>query len=116
MSRQELNCKWHFDRQGRHEYGPNDPAQEKFKKTPYASLVRESIQNSLDVVLDPSQPVRMVFSFDRMRAKEYPNFFELRKHIQGCLDYYSRNYKAKVVYQPMLDYSSRSMKTITCII
>ena len=105
MSLQELNCKWHFAKQlGGREDGPNDPMQENFKKTPYASLIRESIQNSLDVALDSSQPVRMVFSFGRIRAREYPNFFELKKHIQGCLDHFNQNQDAEDTYQPMLDY------------
>ena len=86
MSNLELNCKWHFAKQlGGREDGPNDPMQDNFKKTPYASLIRESIQNSLDVVLDPTQPVHMEFSIGRMRAREYPNFFELKKHIEGCI-------------------------------
>lgn len=104
MSIQERNCKWHFDQQGGRDDGPNEPMQDNFKKTPYASLVRESIQNSLDVVSNHSQPLRMVYSFGKMRVKEYPNFFNLEKHIQGCLDYYNNNNDAKVVYQPMLDY------------
>lgn len=100
-----MNCKWHFAKQlGGREDGPNDPMQDNFKKTPYASLIRESIQNSLDVVLDSSQPVRMEFSIGRMRAREYPNFFELKKHIEGCIKHFSRNEDAKVTYQPMLDY------------
>lgn len=105
MSNLELNCKWHFAKQlGGREDGPNDPMQDNFKKTPYASLIRESIQNSLDVVLDPTQPVHMEFSIGRMRAREYPNFFELKKHIEGCIKHFNRNEDAKVTYQPMLDY------------
>jgi len=105
MSNMEMNCKWHFAKQlGGREDGPNDPMQDNFKKTPYASLIRESIQNSLDVVLNPNQPVRMEFSIGKIRAREYPNFFELKKHIQGCMRHFSKNEDAKVIYQPMLDY------------
>lgn len=105
MSNLEKNCTWHFAKQlGGREDGPNDPMQENFKKTPYASLIRESIQNSLDVALDDSQPVRMEFSISRIRARNYSNFFELRKHIQGCMKHFSSNKDAKRTYQPMLDY------------
>ena len=105
MSNLELNCKWHFAKQlGGREDGPNDPMQDNFKKTPYASLIRESIQNSLDVPLNPDQPVRMEYSISRIRAKEYSNFFELKKHIQGCMMHFPANDDAKAVYQPMLDY------------
>ena len=105
MANLELNCKWHFAKQlGGREDGPNDPMQDNFKKTPYASLIRESIQNSLDVPLDVTQPVRMEFSISRIRALEYANFFELRNHIQGCLKHFPNNNDAKATYQPMLDY------------
>lgn len=105
MSNLELNCKWHFAKQlGGREDGPNDPMQDNFKKTPYASLIRESIQNSLDVPLDSSQPVRMDFSISRIRAREYSNFFELKKHILGCIKHFPNNDDAKVTYKPMLDY------------
>ena len=105
MSNLELNCKWHFAIQlGGREDGPNDPMQDNFKKTPYASLIRESIQNSLDVPLDPMQPVRMDFSISRIRAREYSNFFELKKHIEGCIRHFPNNDDAKVCYKPMLDF------------
>lgn len=42
----EKNCTWHFAiAQGGQDLGPNEAMQEIFKKTPYDSLVRESIQN-----------------------------------------------------------------------
>lgn len=105
MSNLELNCKWHFAQQiGGREDGPNDPMQDNFKKTPYASLIRESIQNSLDVPLDESQPVRMEFSISRIRANEYENFFKLKKHAEGCIKHFTGNDDAKISYQPMIDY------------
>lgn len=105
MNNLELNCKWYFAPQmGGREDGPNDPMQGNFKKTPYASLIRESIQNSLDVPLDEKIPVRMEFSISRIRAKEYANFFQLKKHAQGCINHFSSNDDAKITYQPIIDY------------
>lgn len=105
MNTAELNCKWHFAPQlGGRQDGPNDPMQESFKKTPFASLVRESIQNSLDVPLDGDKPVRVEYSISRIQAMSYPNFFELRKHINGCIHHFPTNDDAKSTYQPMLDY------------
>ncbi len=105
MSNLEQNCKWHFAKQlGGREDGPNDPMSDNFKKYPYASLIRESIQNSLDVPLDSSLPVRMEFSIGRIRAKEYPNFFDIKKHIQGCITHFPNNQDAKSTYSPMLSY------------
>lgn len=105
MSTAENNCRWHFAKlSGGSEDGPNEPMQQNFKKTPYASLVRESIQNSLDVPLYENKPVRIEYSISKINATNYPNLFELRKHIQGCLYYFHNNENAKEVYQPMLDY------------
>lgn len=105
MANVEKNCCWHFAPQlGGREDGPNDPMQENFKKTPYASLIRESIQNSLDVVLDKSQPVIMKFSIGHFDANNFPNFFELRRHIEGCIEHFVDNSDAARTYQPMIDY------------
>lgn len=106
MSNLELNCQWHFPLLPKNGYdaGPNDPMQQNFKKTPYASLIRESIQNSLDVVADETKPVRMEYAISRIQSCDYTNFFTLRDHIQGCIDYYHANTKAKTIYQPMVDY------------
>lgn len=104
MENKELGCKWHFDKQGGRENGPNNPMQENFKKTPYASLIRESIQNSLDARLDPTNPVRVEFKISRIQRKEYEDFFKIREHIDGCLQYYSSNDDAKKTYKPMLKY------------
>ena len=53
------NC-WHFAEQlGGMDVGPNDPMSENFKKTPFASLIRESVQNSLDAVKNTSKSVTM---------------------------------------------------------
>lgn len=104
MASLEKKCRWHFAEQlGGREDGPNDPMQENFKKTPYASLIRESIQNSLDVPLDTAQPVRMEFSIGRIRAKEYENFFSLEQHIKGCIEHFKKNDDARNIYQPMVD-------------
>lgn len=103
MAGREKNCRWYFaDQPNGQEVGPNNAMEQSFKNRPYASLVRESIQNSLDAVLDESEPVLVKFSFMEMRGVDYPEFFELQNHIKGCLDYYSKNQNAKDAYKPML--------------
>ena len=102
MAGREKNCKWYFaDQPNGQEVGPNNAMEQSFKNHPYASLVRESIQNSLDAVLDKSEPVVVKFSFMEMQGVDYPEFFELQHHIQGCLDYFPNNHNAKVTYAPM---------------
>lgn len=105
MAGREKNCKWYFaDQPNVQEVGPNNAMEQSFKNHPYAALVRESIQNSLDAVDDKSAPVQVVFSFREMNGCDYPEFFSLKEHIKGCLDYYSNNYNAKAIYEPMMKF------------
>jgi len=98
MSR-EKDCKWHFGREtGREQL--SDPMSEHFKDDIYTSLVRESIQNSLDAAIG-TEPVRVEFLYKQINSRDFPNFFGLRNHINGCIDYYGK--EAKRVYEPMLD-------------
>lgn len=101
----ELDCKWFFSsRDGGREDGPNDPMEENFKKYPYVSLIRESIQNSLDAVVDQTQPVQVDFTIAGINAASYPNFFLLKDHIDACLDYFKNNKDAEDLYSPMSQY------------
>ena len=98
MSR-EKDCRWHFGREtGREQL--SDPMSEHFKDDLYTSLVRESIQNSIDAA-NGAEPVRVEFLYKQINSRDFPNFFGLRDHIHGCIDYYGDD--AKKVYKPMLD-------------
>ncbi len=92
MSILERNCEWHFEKQPQaaQDIGPNNAAEAYFADTPYPSLIRESIQNSLDVVKDKSQPVRMKFEFGKLRTKSFDNFYKLREHIAGAYKLYGK--------------------------
>jgi len=79
-----------------------------FKKTPYQSLVRESIQNSLDAVADTAQPVKVRIVFKSIKKLDFPSFFELKEHIDGCVKYYSGNQNARDIYGSMLNFFSSS--------
>ena len=98
MSR-EKDCQWHFGLEsGREQL--SDPMSDHFRDDLYTSLVRESIQNSLDAAADNDNPVRVEFKYKNLNSWDFPNFFGLRQHIKGCIDYYGN--KAKTVYEPML--------------
>ncbi|OYP61237.1 hypothetical protein [Prevotella sp. P3-122] len=104
MINKELNCKWHFDPQAKgNEKGPNNPTALTFKGTKYHSLIRESIQNSLDAVEDKTRPVTVSFDYREFSGLEFPEFFTLKEHIQGCLDKYPNDENAKKLFIPMLD-------------
>lgn len=108
MSRLECNCQWHFEKQSpmSQEMGPNNAAAEHFSATPYPSLIRESIQNSLDVVKEETQPVRMRFEFGKIRANTYEAFYDLKKHIEGVLKYCGESAEAE--YRPMLEHFEKT--------
>lgn len=105
----EKGCKWSFQRWNdtMTYFGPNDAIIQSFTRDFYDSLVRESIQNSLDAVLDKTKPVKMVFSFDKVNIDDFPELFALREHIQGCYDSHKDNARAKELYLPMLQYLPR---------
>ena len=104
MSR-EIDCKWYFGVESGRDDGPNDAMAQNFRdEAPWASLIRESIQNSLDAVYDGSSPVRVEFTFKELSRASFPNFFELEGHIHGCLDYYPNNQNAIRKFTPMLKF------------
>lgn len=92
-------CEWFFSESPKNQdLGPNDAKFEIFKPD-INSLVRESIQNSMDAVDDDSVPVRMSFKIKSFKGSSYPNFFELKRHVDGCLEYWGDD--AKNVFAPI---------------
>ena len=103
MSIKEKGCKWNFADQpeASQDVGPNNAMEQTFRQDPYDSLVRESIQNSLDAVDDDSKPVIVKYEWKQISFDEFPAFFELATHIDGCLKYYPDNANAKAQFGPM---------------
>ncbi len=106
MSDLEGLCRWHFDPQTGEEEGPGDALGQNFKGEPYAALVRESIQNSLDVPLSFKEservPVKVTYSFGSIYKGDFEHMFRIKEHIEGCKDYWKakkdivKKYKAKL--------------------
>ena len=101
----ELDCMWHFAEMGENagDEGPNSAMSQTFAQFPCKALVRESIQNSLDAVLDEKKAVVVCFEHGRISKYNYPGFFGISKHIQACREYYSGNKSANAIYPAMLD-------------
>lgn len=97
----ELGCEWHFDKQGGADKGPTDANRENFNKNEYASLIRESIQNSLDAVHDKDVPVRVEYQFKKIAKRDFPSFFDLIRHVEACKDYYHSNSRAVNLFTKM---------------
>ena len=104
MASSELDCRWHFaPSTGGQDQGPNEAMSELFKKEPFESLVRESIQNSLDAVADNANPVHVNFRWRKMNGSSYEGLFELRKHFKECMDFWKSD-AANEKFQPMIDF------------
>ncbi len=79
--------RWHFGvREGSANYGDN-PVDHLFKDA-YKSLVREVIQNSIDVP-SGNGPVIVSFNFGSIESDNLTNFFDLEKYIVGGKVIYS---------------------------
>lgn len=98
------NLKWYFETTKNMVAGANDPIHETFRAFPYYSIVRESLQNSIDAVLDPSQPVKVNFEVINIKQKDYPSLFKIRDHIAACLKLHQGDVQAVTLYKKMLNY------------
>lgn len=102
---------WHFAPR----YGGEDTADNavgKFFRDPFASLVRESIQNSLDVAFNDSEPVEMEYRIGFIDVQDNSKFFELEKYVNGSLSMYTKgraheNLKSMAAYLKGLHSSHR---------
>lgn len=83
--------KWNFNelRLGDEKQGIRDGDMSDFSKTHYKSVVRESIQNSLDARNDFNKPVTVNFSLQTYEKDFLPNFSNIEQRIKNCLDYAS---------------------------
>lgn len=103
----ENGCKWYFGPEGGTDNGPTNPSKGTFRFNEDISIVREAIQNSLDVPADADTPVEIKFSFSKMRSSEFPNFFGIREHINASFEYYKDTDRAKEKFPDMIAYLSK---------
>mgnify|MGYP000012522846 FL=1 len=111
MSKIENNCTWHFGNESGRSEGPFDASGQNFRQRPFASLLREAVQNSMDAHIKivgedgatciPT--VDVIFSFGHLKAADYPEFYKLRDHIKSCYESYSQNEDYRMFYKGMLD-------------
>ncbi len=105
--------RWIFaDKKGGRSDGPNDAMGDNFKKDPYESFIRESIQNSLDAKdLSKSGPVHVSIGRNTIKKEEFPSFFDLKEHINACLSTWTKG-KGYRKYKSMQEYLSRNSKEL----
>lgn len=98
------NFNWHFGvREGGSDTADNIDA--KFFTENYASLVRESLQNSLDAQYDESKPITVTYRFGHVTMSNSSAFYDVEKFIEGCLSLHpNSNDRVNKAYRPMLDF------------
>lgn len=114
MDNIEKGCRWYFPslHKGIEEKNTTDSDEETLKsQSSIEALVRESIQNSLDVHDGSGKPVTMEFKFGIVKnpQEQIPAFLEIQKYIQGSKDYIvSEGYTdAPFVFDPMIQFMNR---------
>jgi len=88
----EKGCIWNFWDEGPQDIGRNNALQITFRGNAYYSIVRESIQNSMDVwdkKSFPDQPVKVEFSKFRLNKKDFPGFFAIKDHLESIKAYFT---------------------------
>jgi len=88
----EKGCIWNFWDEGPQDIGRNNALQIAFRGNEYYSIVRESIQNCMDVWDKnsfPDQPVIVKFSKYRLNKKEFPGFFAIKDHLESIKAYFT---------------------------
>ena len=88
--------KWNFSKKIGGKDNAGDVAEKLFLKD-YAHLVRESIQNSLDVAINKTDPVKVIFRFGEISLPTDSAFYKLEEWVNGGMRLYSdqtnRTYK-----------------------
>lgn len=118
MENIENGCHWYFPQlaKGIEEKNTTDSDEETLKnQSSIEALVRESIQNSLDVHDGSNEPVVMTFKFGSIKnpTEQIPRFLEIKKYIQGSKDYIlsTGNKDAYLVFDPMINFMESHNKT-----
>ena len=81
----DTNLKWYFAKsKNGGGTGVNDGLSDLFSGGTLQDLVRESIQNSLDAKAKDEPYVRVEYKLQTFPTAEFPNFLELKSHIESC--------------------------------
>jgi hypothetical protein len=93
--------------------GIRDGDIEVFDKTRYQSVVRETIQNSMDARKDYNKPVRVNFRFFQLAKNEFPSIVQIEKHLEACRTWEKANADDKELIGSMSSAIERT--SYTCL-
>jgi len=74
--------------------GYSDAGMETFRRSPYASIARESIQNSLDAHDESKKPVIVRFEVKKIPLRQLPGIEQLQEVMNDCRRMWQGNKKA----------------------
>ena len=83
--------------------GLADSGIETFNGKKNSSLAREICQNSLDAAANSNKPVIVSFQLVEINPAEIPGYFEYKKILQNCRDFWKYNPNAKNFFDNALD-------------
>jgi hypothetical protein len=92
--------------------GINDAGIETFTANIVHSLVRESIQNSLDAQLDVEKPVLVEFSSFTLDVKHFPDNINFGKVLEKCLESNKDESDAKKFFTNAIEVFSKDLNII----
>ena len=111
----EQDCQWYFEKEGKVvSQGVNNPFVEYFSSYPFAALVRESLQNSLDAAPENSTaPVIVEYNLKSIKSADFPKFLStLRRHVEACLESDDEDQTGEK-FRPMLEFIDSDPEIIT---
>lgn len=100
----ELGCRWKFTKANLgYNLGEGSSLSKRFDGS-YRSMVKESLQNSIDARLDKSKPVKVCYNIKNAQVSEYPELFNIKDHVEKCIEAFKSTDDNKEIYVKMLDY------------
>lgn len=105
---------WKFEKvsAGIEKQGIRDNDIQVFDKFRIPSVVRESIQNSLDAVLNDDEPVRVEFLFGEIDKSSTTELFVIEDHIKACFNDTKKGTEDFEVLKEMIDKISFNKQSI----
>ncbi len=105
---------WRFRKQetGYDSQGIRDGDIEIFDKNRYGSVIRESIQNSLDAVLDENKPVEVNFILGSINQKNYSSLFQVIERLKACKGNTSNEDDLELINRMLGELKSSEVETL----
>jgi len=97
--------KWRFPASGHgEESGMSSDEGDEFKKSPYQSLAREIIQNSIDAIYSDEEPVKVSFKEFKIKTKSILGLEDYKTAIRRSIKFWEHKKEYVKIYNEILEY------------